>query len=159
MLLTTLAVLLCLGAATIGGVFFAFSTFVMRALGERPAAEGIAAMQRINVVVLNPLFLGVFVGSAGLSVAVIVMAGLPWAGSRSAWLMTAGLLYGLGTFVVTMVFNVPRNDRLAQLAATTPEGATYWLRYQREWTWWNHVRTAAALLAAACCLAALLARG
>ena len=58
-MLTALALLACVGAGTVGGVFFAFSTFVMKALAQLPARQGIAAMQRINVVVLNPLFLGV----------------------------------------------------------------------------------------------------
>ena len=63
-MLTSLPLLVCLGAGTIGGVFFGFSTFVMKALAQLSEAQGIAAMQRINVVVLNPLFLGVFVGTA-----------------------------------------------------------------------------------------------
>ena len=47
------------GSGVVGGVFFAFSSFVMAALARRPAHEGIAAMQSINVVVLNRSFLGV----------------------------------------------------------------------------------------------------
>ncbi len=50
----------------VGGIFFAFSSFVMRALAKMPDAEGIAAMQSINVVVINPSFLGAFVGSAAM---------------------------------------------------------------------------------------------
>jgi len=42
-----------LGSALVGGIFFAFSSFVMKALARVPSAEGIAAMQSINVVVLN----------------------------------------------------------------------------------------------------------
>lgn len=61
---TALTLLGCLGAATVGGVFFAFSSFVMKALAQLPPAQGLAAMQRINVVVLNPAFLGVFLGTA-----------------------------------------------------------------------------------------------
>ena len=38
-----------LGCGLVAGIFFAFSTFVMRALGRRPAGEGIAAMQAINI--------------------------------------------------------------------------------------------------------------
>jgi len=60
-----LALALCVGAGLIGGVFFGFSSFVMKALAQLPVPQGGAAMQRINVVLLNPLFLGVFVGTAG----------------------------------------------------------------------------------------------
>jgi uncharacterized membrane protein len=43
-----------LGCGLIAGVFFAFSTFVMKALGSLLPAQGIAAMQSINLAVLNP---------------------------------------------------------------------------------------------------------
>ncbi|WP_332741230.1 anthrone oxygenase family protein [Hydrogenophaga sp.] len=139
-----------LGAATVGGVFFAFSSFVMKALAQLPAAQGVAAMQRINVVVINPWFMGAFMGTLLLSIACVVVAGLLWSAPRSAWLLAAGLLYAVGTFGVTMVFNVPRNDRLARLDAASAEAAVYWPVYVREWIFWNHVRTAAGLVSAAC---------
>jgi len=53
-----------LGSGLIAGVFFAFSTFVMPALARLAPAQGVAAMQAINVAVLNRWFLGVFVGTA-----------------------------------------------------------------------------------------------
>jgi uncharacterized membrane protein len=59
------------------------------------------------------------------------------------------LLYVLGTFLVTMLFNGPRNDALAAVAATSPEGAAQWADYLIVWTRWNHVRTIAALAGAA----------
>ena len=37
------------GSALVAGVFFAFSSFVMKVLARVPSAEGIAAMQSINV--------------------------------------------------------------------------------------------------------------
>lgn len=72
MLTTLLILLLCVGSGTIGGVFFAFSTFVLRALSTIAVEPGIAAMQRINVVVINPIFLGTFLGTAALAAATIV---------------------------------------------------------------------------------------
>lgn len=54
---TTIAIVAALlGAALIGGVFFAFSSFIMKALARLPSAEGVAAMQSINAVVLNRSF-------------------------------------------------------------------------------------------------------
>jgi uncharacterized membrane protein len=44
-----------LGCGLMAGFFFAFSAFVMKALARHSAAEGIAAMQSINVAVINPL--------------------------------------------------------------------------------------------------------
>jgi uncharacterized membrane protein len=53
-----------LGSALVGGVFFAFSSFVMKALARIGSADGISAMQSIDVVVINRSFLGPFMGSA-----------------------------------------------------------------------------------------------
>jgi uncharacterized membrane protein len=152
---TLLPLLVCLGAGLIGGVFFAFSTFIMKALAERPANQGTAAMQRINVTVLNPLFLGVFIGTAILAGIGFFAGFFPWGTARSVLLLLAGLSYVVGCFGVTMAFNVPRNEHLARLDAESPEAAAYWPVYVREWLLWNHVRTAASLVSAASAAAAL----
>lgn len=141
-----LALLTALGAATVGGVFFGFSSFVMKALAELPAAQGVAAMQRINIVVINPWFMAAFMGTLLLSIACLAVALM----TASSALLVAGLLYAVGTFGVTGAFNVPRNNRLARLEATSAEAAAYWPAYVREWTRWNHVRTGAALASAVC---------
>jgi len=156
-MVSALALLACIGAGTVGGVFFAFSTFVMQALAQLPPGQGIAAMQRVNVVVLNPLFLGVFLGSALLAAGCVVVAFVPWSAPRSPLLLAAGLLYLVGSFYVTRAFNVPRNQELARLNAESSEAAAYWVRYVREWSQWNHVRTVASLASAACSAAALIA--
>jgi uncharacterized membrane protein len=149
-MLASLPLLVCLGAGLIGGVFFAFSAFVMKALALLPAPQGIAAMQRINAVVLNPVFLGVFVGTAVLS-AICVLAGFfPWGTTRSMLLLMAGLAYLLGAFGITAAFNVPRNERLARLDAESADAAAYWPVYLREWLFWNHLRALAAMVSAAC---------
>jgi uncharacterized membrane protein len=138
------ALLGMLGSGLIAGVFFAFSTFVMRALRKLPTHEGVAAMQSINVVVLNPVFLGTFVGTAGVGVASAVTAIVRWDMPGSPWLLAGGMLYVIGTFGVTMFGNVPMNNALASLAPASPEAADYWSKYLVGWTRWNHVRTIAA---------------
>ncbi len=136
----------CIGAATVGGVFFAFSSFVMKALAQLPPEQGVAAMQRVNIVVINPWFMGLFGGTLLLSIACVAVSLMAW----QPMLLAAGLLYALGTFGVTGALNVPRNERLARMDAASPEAAAYWPVYVREWTFWNHVRTVAALASAAC---------
>lgn len=142
-----LALLTAVGSGVIAGVFYAFSTFVMKALGRVAPAEGARAMQQINVVVLNPMFLGVFMGTAATGVATIVGAiwyrHLPGA----MWLAAGSLLYVVGTFGVTVVGNVPLNEALGRLDAESAEGQAYWSHYQRRWTTWNHLRTAAGIAA------------
>lgn len=154
-MLTLLPILVAAGAGLIGGVFFAFSAFVMKALTQLPFEQGVAAMQRINVVVLNPLFLALFVGTALLAGIGAAGAFLSWGTARSALLFIAGISYLVGSFGVTVAFNVPRNERLARLSPETAEAIAYWPIYVREWLFWNHVRTAASAVSAASAAAAL----
>jgi uncharacterized membrane protein len=140
-----LTLLAALGCGIVGGVFYAFSSFVMKALLRLAPAEGVRAMQSINVVVINPSFLGVFLGTAVLCTVLGVGSVVAWDGLRLA----GCVLYVAGTFVVTMLFNVPRNNALEKLDPEIEGAAEHWARYAREWTAYNHVRTAAALLAAA----------
>jgi uncharacterized membrane protein len=121
----------------------------MAALGKLPSPHGIAAMQSINVVVINPWFLGTFLGTAGVCAVLVVIALINWQEPGAALVLTGALLYVVGTFLVTMLFNVPLNDALAAVAADSAEGASLWQRYLADWTNWNHVRTIAALAAAA----------
>jgi len=150
-----LALVVCIGAGIIGGVFFAFSNFVMKALAEQPPAAAVAAMQRINLVVLNPLFLGVFAGTALFSAGCIASAMFFWRPGFSPLIMLSALLYFVGSFGVTIAFNVPRNNRLAGLDAGSAEAHAYWPVYVREWLRWNHVRTVASIASAACAAGAL----
>jgi len=55
-----------IGSGLVGGTFYAFSSFVMAALGRIPPAQGVAAMKGINVTVMNPSFMTVFMGTGGL---------------------------------------------------------------------------------------------
>jgi uncharacterized membrane protein len=148
-LLFALTLVAALGCGLIAGVFFAFSAFVMAALARLPAAQGIAAMQSINIVVINPAFLGVFFGTAVLCVVLIVAALVAWGEVGAIYFLFGGVLYLAGTIGVTMAFNVPRNKALAAAAPDSANAAGLWVRYVAEWTAWNHVRTAAGLLAAA----------
>lgn len=153
-----LALLATLGSGLIAGVFFAFSTFVMRALARLPAADGLAAMQSINVVVLNPLFLGLFLGTVLLSLGAIGDAAWRWNAPGSAWLIAGATLYLVGTFGVTIACNVPLNDALAKVAATDADAAARWTDYVATWTRWNHVRTVAAIGATTAFALSLAAR-
>jgi len=155
-LLIALALFSTLGCGLIGGVFFAFSSFVMNALARLPAAQGIAAMQSINVVVINPLFMTAFLGTAAACVLLVVSSLLRWREPGAACLLAGGMLYFVGAFLVTVLFNVPRNNALAAVDPTSAEGARLWADYVGGWTAWNHVRTAASLAAAALLTIALM---
>jgi uncharacterized membrane protein len=136
-----------LGTALIGGAFFAFSTFVMQALARLPAAQGIAAMQSINVVVYNRWFMGALFGTALLCLALAVFCVLNWDAPGARLRLAGSVLYLVGTIGVTMAFNVPRNDVLMALVPEAAESAVAWATYVREWTNWNTARTVAGLVA------------
>src|SRR5262245_11135896 len=88
-----------LGSGLIAGAFFAFSNFVMKALGKIPGVEGMHAMQSINIVVLNPVFLLVFAGTAVVCVGVAIFSILRWQDAGSAYLLAGAVLYVVGTFL------------------------------------------------------------
>ncbi|WP_257446829.1 anthrone oxygenase family protein [Archangium lipolyticum] len=145
-----------LGSGLMAGLFFAFSTFVMKALARLPPAQGIAAMQSINATIIRPSFLAVFLGTAVASLVLGVSALLSWERPGARYLLLGGALYLLGVIGVTGVFNVPRNDALAAVDPAQANAASLWASYVSEWTAWNHVRTAAALGATASFILALL---
>ena len=154
-LIGAVAVSTTLGAALAAGIFFAFSTFVMAALGRLLPEQGIAAMQSINVVVVNPWFLGVFLGTALGAIALGLLGFVYWGAPGSTYLVAGGLIYVIGCFLVTVAFNIPLNNALAAVEPGSLAGAELWTRFLASWTGWNHVRTVASLAAAASFLLAL----
>jgi uncharacterized membrane protein len=138
-----------LGCGLVAGVFFGFSSFIMGALRRLPPAHGIAAMQSINIVVINPLFMAALFGTGAACLGLAVWGVASTDDARAGWAVAGAALYLVGTVGVTMAANVPRNDRLEKLDPDDPEAASVWDDYVREWTFWNSVRTAAALAGAA----------
>jgi uncharacterized membrane protein len=138
-----------LGCGLVAGIFFAFSGFTMSALARLPPAQGIAAMQSINIVVLNRWFFAVFFGTATCCLLLAVASFFRWHTPVAIYLLVGGLLYLAGTILVIILWNVPLNDALAAVDPTSAEGSSTWANYLKTWTAWNHVRTIAALGAAA----------
>ena len=127
------------------GTFFIFSTTIMQSLAKLPHGEGIRAMQSINRVILNPLFLGAFMGTALLSLVIGILAFIGWGPLGSHWFLSGACLYLFGCFFYTVVRNVPLNDELEKVE---PEQADeFWSFYLQHWTRRNHNRTVASMLA------------
>lgn len=145
-----LPLILCaaIGCALTAGIFFAFSTFVMQALALQPPAPGIAAMQSINITVINPWFMASFFGPAVAGIMLTILALRQWDQPGSIYWLAGTLLYLLGTIGVTIAGNIPLNDALANVIPDSTEGMTLWSKYLTDWTLWNHIRTFAAFLAA-----------
>jgi uncharacterized membrane protein len=113
------------------------------------ADRGIATMQSINITAINPLFMLVLFGTAMACLSIVIPALLQWHRTGTIYLLIGSLLYLVGTILVTMFGNVPLNNALAIVDPNGTEGATLWARYLTDWTFWNHVRTLAALAASA----------
>jgi uncharacterized membrane protein len=156
-LTVALTVATALGCGIMSGLFFTFSTFVMRALEDVPAPAGVAAMQAINLRVINPWFMAVFLGTAVTSVATIVIAIANLGDSYAPFLIAGGVLYLVGSIAVTMGGNQPRNLALGELDPQAPETARFWTRYLVEWNRLNHVRTLACVIATGLEIGALIA--
>ncbi len=146
-MLVALSVLAAVGAGLIAGFFFAFSICVMEALGRLQPAMGMAAMQSINVVVLKPMFLGVFFGTAIICIVLSTASLLMWPLPGTGLLIAGSLFYLVGSILVTVAANVPLNNKLTVAERHSLEGHDIWARYRSRWTVWNHIRTAASLLA------------
>jgi uncharacterized membrane protein len=146
-LLFAITFLALAGSALMAGLFFVFSNTIMAALGRLPPPTGIAAMQSINATILNPVFFLVFFGTSVLCAGLIVAAILNLSQNWALPLVAGALCYLVGSLLLTMVCNVPLNNRLAGAGAGSREAAKIWAEYLQIWTAWNHLRTALCLAA------------
>lgn len=97
-----------------------------------------------------------FMGAVLLSVVAVVIAIVRWGKPGSVWLIVGAALYLVGSFVVTMAFNVPLNNALVAADPTTPAAAELWTRYLQVWTNWNTFRMIASAAASAAFVKALV---
>ncbi|SON62905.1 hypothetical protein MSIMFI_04435 [Mycobacterium simulans] len=146
--ISVLASVAAIGSAAVGGLFFAFSSFVMRGLNRINPLDAITAMRGINAEAqTNPPFLLLFFGSALAALAVGVAAVTQLRKPGSGYLL-AGAILSVVAVLVTAAFNVPLNNHLDS-APLTAEPARVWRDYSDPWTLWNHVRTVCPLFGAA----------
>ena len=137
-----------LGSGLVAGIFLAFSNFVMKALARVPPAQGISAMQSINVVVLNRWFFAVFFGTAASCLVLTITSLIRWQKPGAGYLLVGSLLYLIGTILVTIACNVPLNDALAAVDPSGVDVAPV-VELCQELDWWNHVRAIASFATAA----------
>ena len=145
-----------LGSGLMAGVYFAFSAFIMKAFGELETNQAIAAMNAINKVILRSLFMPVFFASTVISVLLIIVAFSQWGEVGSGVALIAGLVYLVGMFMCTVVFNVPLNNRLTALNPHSADAEVNWSHYLKTWTQWDHLRTLASLITCVLCIWVLL---
>ena len=64
-----------IGCGLLAGLYFAFSTFIMTALGRIGQVSGIMAMNAINAVIVQSLFMPLFLGTT-LASLLLAIAGV-----------------------------------------------------------------------------------
>jgi uncharacterized membrane protein len=138
-----------LGSATVGGVFYGFSTFIMRGLRQLPPASGAAAMQQINIAAVRPGLMAALFGTAAACTALAVWTAVRGPSQRSVAVVAGSVLYLAGAVGVTAAFNVPLNNALAALDPNALGIEPIWQDYLRRWNAGNHLRTLGCLAAAA----------
>ncbi|GHO49280.1 DUF1772 domain-containing protein [Ktedonospora formicarum] len=94
------------------GLLYAFSVAVVPSLRALKGTQHIAAMQTINVKILNSVF---FLGFFGPTILLPVAAFLYWGTPQFGWLLAAALLHILGANGVTAMGNIPLNNQLAEI--------------------------------------------
>ena len=136
-----------LGCALNAGVFFAFSSFVMPAFDRLPPEQATAAMQSINVVVVQSALMPLLFGTALLG-SVAAVGSLRYGYPARVLICAGALVYLVGCIGVTSLGNVPLNDTIARVRGA--EAAAYWPGFSSAWVTWNSVRTAACTGAPSC---------
>lgn len=143
-----------LSCGLVAGVFQSFSDFVMRALIAAEPSSGIESMQMINRTVFQSVFLTMMLGLAPASLVFGGYASLYLGGAAASWIVSGAAIYITTVFLVTMLGNVPMNNRLDRMDNAAARTADYWQIYGSIWTRWNHVRTLGSVAAAICFLVA-----
>ena len=139
---------LALWSAVIGGVFSAFSEFVMSGLLRTAPAGGIEAMQHINRTVIKTQFVAGILLIAPFSVLLAFYSLTVFEGMALTLLIVAPCVYLPTVLFMTMFGNVPMNNKLDGLDHTTSAAEVYWVKYGRDWTRLNHIRTLGSVLTA-----------
>ena len=65
----------------------------MKALDRLPPAQGITAMQSINVMVINPLFMTAFFGTAAGCVILAIFSLVTWQRPSAVFLLVGSMRY------------------------------------------------------------------
>ncbi len=140
------------------GVWFAYSTSVMGALGRADDRTFIGVMQDINEVIQNPAFFLALFGALALpaySAWQLRRTGTLW-----RWVL-AGLVLYVGVFAVTSGASVPLNDTLAAAGnpAKISDPAAVRDDFEDPWVLWNGVRFVLNTAALVCLSRALVIVG
>lgn len=149
-------ILLIVVTGIMAGIYFAFSTFVMKALNQLEPSPAAKAMNSINDVIVNTVFLPIFFGSTLWYAGLILWQFAEWKHETSWLFIAAALIYIVGMFVVTAFGNVPLNNKLKASSSSSESLTQYWSHYYKNWNLFNYVRTVSCVAACALLTMALI---
>ncbi|WP_330183781.1 DUF1772 domain-containing protein [Nocardia sp. NBC_01503] len=149
-----------LSTGLIAGLFYGYVNSVMPALGQTDDRTLIDVMQRINVIIVNPLFMLLFMGTVGFTVLAAALHLGKDARTTLLWIGIAVVLNVIA-FAVTSGLNVPLNNQLAAAGDPSQIGDLAAVRAQFETSWvrWNIVRAVLHALAFVALIGALFTAG
>lgn len=146
-LISAVTITSAVGAGITGGVYFAFWAIVVPTLRTLPAADAIAAMQRINVNAVRLPFMTVFFAGAAASVVVVVSEAATGDTALEAPNRMVGAALAIASFGITVARNVPLNNALARVTPDSLESAALWTAFERRWSTANLLRGSTSLAA------------
>ncbi len=115
----------------LSGIYLAFAVALMPALHGLPDDTFVRVMNRINVVIVKPTFLILFLGAPFLAVILAALRRDPFT--------IAAAVAAVVAIVITIAVNVPLNDALA--------GGGTRDAFETPWARWHYVRTSASTIA------------
>ena len=129
-----------------GGVYFAFSFFVMQSLKKTSDPDAIRTMNTINLLILKSPFMLLFFFSSFIAFILFLENLILYKLISNEGF--ASLIFLLGMFLCTATKNVPLNNKLADFdfKDSTFNPTIEWNNYYRDWIKWNHIRTASCFL-------------
>jgi uncharacterized membrane protein len=141
------------------GLYYSYSCSVMPGLRQANDRTLIDAMQRINVAIINPVFMLAFLGGLLLTAAAVALH-LRNGHGVLLWIVAGFVLYGLSV-VVTGALNIPLNNALdaAGDPAKITDLAAVRDHFVATWPLWNAVRTVVSTAAFGCLTWALVLHG
>ena len=130
----------------IGGVYFAFSFFVMQSLNKVSHPEAIRTMNSINSVILKSPFMFLFFFSSFIAFIIFLENLILYKLISNKGF--ASIVFLIGMSLCTATKNVPLNNKLADFdfneSSCNPE--IEWNYYYKNWIKWNHIRTTSCFL-------------
>ena len=135
--------------ALVTGLYFGYSVSVNGGLHRLNDSEYVKAMQSINVVIQNPIFFVSFIGPL-LLLPLATFLQRDANSIKFPLLLASSVLYIAGSFGLTMVANVPINQRLAKLDVTNASGneiAQARAGFEKPWNRLHTIRTLASIAA------------